>query len=158
MTDLALVWNADAWCADLLLGGGRLATDDGMRTAILISLFSDAHAPAGAVLPEEGSDRRGWWGDAFQADGSRADGPNALGSTLWLLSRAKVIEDVLDQARQACLDALGWLVRDGIAAAISVEVEAQGDRLAISIVLDRPSGPGRQQYDFTWNASTGELA
>ncbi len=165
MTDIALVWNAETWAADLLLAGGQLVTDDGLRTAVLISLFSDARAPADAELPEGGDDRRGWWGDAFPpaAPGAFGSGPKSggalpLGSLLWLLRRAKITAAVVEQARQAAEAALDWLLRDGVASAVSVAAEAQGSRLAIGVTLERPQGPGRQRWDFTWDASTGELA
>ncbi|MFO6448906.1 phage GP46 family protein [Erythrobacter sp. NE805] len=169
MTDLALVWNADAMAADLLLANGQLATDDGMRTAILISLFTDARAADDEALPEDGGDRRGWWGDAYARD-ARPDAGTArdrsrIGSLLWLLSRSKITAQVLAQAKQACDDALAWLVRDGIAAAVRVVVEAQvrtgqqtPDLLAIAVEVDRPGGPGRQRFDFVWEASTATLA
>lgn len=157
MSDIALVWNKDAFAADLLLERGALLQDDGLRSAILISLFTDARAPAGAELPEAGSDLRGWWGDDFAADGSPADSANAVGSTLWLLQRSKITAATLQRAREAASAALGWLIRDGVASAVKVDAEAQGDRLAIGVTIDRPQGPGRQRWDFTWDASTGEL-
>ena len=180
MSDLALVWNADAAAADLLLSGGRLATDAGMRTAILISLFSDARAADDETLPEAGGDRRGWWGDAHardaRPDAGTARDMNRIGSLLWLLSRAKITPRVLAQAHQACEEALAWLVRDGIASAVRVVVEAQvhpgqgsasssaaigqqgvPDLMAIAVEIDRPGGPNRQRHDFTWEASTATI-
>lgn len=168
MTDLALVWNADAVAADLLLANGQLATDAGMRTAILISLFTDARAADDETLPEAGGDRRGWWGDAYardaRPDAGTARDANRIGSLLWLLSRSKITAPVLAQAQQACADALAWLVRDGIASAVRVVVEAQArpgqrtpDLLAIAVEIDRPGGPNRQRHDFTWEASTATI-
>jgi len=168
MTDLALVWNADAAAADLLLGNGQLATDAGMRTAILISLFSDARAADDETLPEPGGDRRGWWGDAYarddRPDAGTARDVNRIGSLLWLLSRSKITGQVLAQAKQACEEALAWLVRDGIASAVRVVVEAQvrpgqstPDLMAIAVEIDRPGGPNRQRHDFTWEASTATI-
>lgn len=168
MTDIALVWNADAFAADLLLAGGQLATDAGMRTAILISLFSDARAADDEELPEAGGDRRGWWGDAYardpRPDAGTARDVNRIGSLLWLLSRSKITARTLTQAKQACEDALAWLVRDGIASAVRVVVEAQArpgqqtpDLLAIAVEIDRPGGPNRQRHDFTWSASTATI-
>jgi len=167
MTDIALAWNPDYSAADMALGGGMLAGDDGMRTAILISLFSDARAPVGADLPEHGDDRRGWWGDAFAAPNQFSGAGNArdadaLGSALWLLRRAKSLPAVVEQARLAAIAALGWLVRDGVARTVEVTAEAltsAGLRsmLAIGVTIDRPEGPGRQRFDFTWDASTGEV-
>lgn len=162
MTDLALVWDDETVSADLLLSGGGLETDDGMRTAILISLFTDARAAEDAELPEAGDDRRGWWGDQFAADagpdaGTAAD-RNRIGSLFWLLGRAKATNRNLQLARQWAEAALAWLVRDGVASTVAVEVEAQvieatKQRLAIGVTVDRPNGPSRQRYDFTWEAS-----
>lgn len=64
MTDIALHWDAVLNCADIALKNGALDTDDGLRTAILISLFTDARALDDDVLPAP-EDRRGWWGDAI---------------------------------------------------------------------------------------------
>lgn len=157
MIDLELEWDNTVSAGDLVLAGGALATHSGLRTAILISLFSDARAADSAVLPEAGADRAGWWGDDFGGDVSTSirdgDDRNTLGSRLWLLRRSNLTAQVLRDARQHVQDALGWLIRDGIASAISVEVEAQGDRLAVAVMLDRPTGPARERYDFTWEAS-----
>lgn len=168
MTDLALVWDADAMAADLLLGSGRLATDDGMRTAILISLFTDARAADDETLPEAGGDRRGWWGDAYarelRPDAGTARDVNRIGSLLWLLSRSKITGRTLTQAKQACEEALDWLVRDGVASAVRVVIEVQvrtgqqtPDLMAIAVEIDRPGGPNRQRHDFTWDASTATI-
>lgn len=166
MTDIALVWNADAFAADLLLEQGQLVTDSGLRTAIMISLFSDARAPDEADLPEAGQDRRGWWGDVLAGDagpqaGSAADA-NRIGSLLWLLARSKVTPQVLAQASQYAEEALAWLVRDGVARAVRVTASAGAsgavpDVLSIAVEIDRPDGPGRQRWDFTWDASTRSL-
>ena len=165
MSDIALVWNADAFAGDLMLADGQLATDAGMRTAILISLFTDARAADDEELPEAGTDRRGWWGDALAREAQRAAGSardsNRIGSLLWLLSRSKVTSSALIRAQRSCEDALAWLVRDGVASAVRVVVEVQlrsgqqsADLLAIAVEIDRPTGPNRQRFDFTWDAST----
>lgn len=159
--DLALAWNAEDFAADLLLAGGELARDEGLRTAILLSLFSDARAPIGAELPEAGADRRGWWGDAFAAEEVRSEA-DALGSTLWLLERGKALAGATEQARRAAEDALGWLIRDRVASKVLVEAALIGTSpssrgLALGVVLERPDGPGRQRFDFVWQASTGDF-
>lgn len=161
MTDLALTWDNDPGAADLLLAGGALETHDGMRTAILISLFSDARAPEGMALPELGADRRGWWGNDFSGEvstGTDRDERNHIGSLLWTLGRAKVLPATIESARQFAYEALAWLLRDGVVKAMSVEVEAQASdgirqRLAIGVTLERPEGPARERHDFTWEAS-----
>lgn len=149
MTDLALVWNPEQFTADLAIEGGALRLDDGLRTAILISLFTDARAGADDILPQDGADRRGWWGDAYALSTD-----DETGSRLWLLAREKITIRTVNRARDYAREALAWIVEDGIAAAVDVIVEAQApDRLAIGVILTRPSGPARERYDFVWEAS-----
>lgn len=154
MTDIALIWDEVLFAGDIAVEGGALATDDGLRTAIAISLFSDARADDDDALPEPGADRRGWWGDAFPAE---ADDLSELGSKFWLLARSKTTADTLRKAENYAQVALRWIVRDGIARAVAVTVERQvidgTERLAIGVALDRPTGPARERYDFTWEAS-----
>lgn len=161
MTDIALFWDNETSAADMRMAGGDLAADDGMRSAILISLFSDARVSDDADLPEEGDDHAGWWGDQFADDagidaGSATD-RNRIGSELWLLGRSKVTEDKIVFARQAAERALGWLTRDGVVSKVVVEVEAQQidavtAQLALGIEVFRPDGTSKR-YDFTWEAS-----
>lgn len=148
MTDLALFWDNAIFGADFALDGARLATDDGLKTAVIISLFTDARARADDPLPAEG-DRRGWWGDAEPAVDR-----DVIGSRLWLLSREKRLASVIERARQYAEEALAWLVTDGIASAVVVQAEAQGEHtLAIGVEIIRPKGPGRQRFDFVWDGT-----
>lgn len=148
MTDIALIWDSDAWRADIAVVNGDLTTDDGLRTAVIMSLFTNAPALADDVLPAPG-DRGGWWGDAL------AETPgDIIGSRLWLLSREKQLGSVLNRARDYAREALQWLLAGKIAA--SVDVAATNPRdgwLALSITISRPTGPGRQVYDFLWEAT-----
>ncbi|HEX7821034.1 MAG TPA: phage GP46 family protein [Sphingobium sp.] len=148
MTDIALLWDNEAFGADLALTGGDLATDDGLRTAFLISLFTDARARADDVLPQAGGDPRGWWGDAFGED---QDGP--IGSRLWLLDREKRTGTTLTRARDYATEAVAWLIAASICTSIDIEVEAQGEALAIALYPTRPGGPARQRFDFLWTGS-----
>lgn len=150
MTDIAIRATAtdSGDVFDLALGEGALALDDGMRTAIAISLFTDARARDDDPLPSRGADRRGWWGDFDRADGDET------GSRLWLLARSKILPATLIRAREYAHEALAWLIEDRIAQTVEVEVEAQQpDRLAIGVIITRPGGPDRQRYDFVWTGS-----
>jgi phage gp46-like protein len=152
MTDVALLWDPKTFSADIAIQSGALLTDDGLRTAILISLFTDARARDDDVLPEPGADRRGWWGNAFgDADATPGD---QIGSRLWLLRREKITASTIQRAHEYTVEALDWLIQAQVCSAIAVEVEAQGgDRLAIRIVADRPDGPARLHFDHVWEAS-----
>lgn len=149
MTDIALAWDNALWRGDIGVAGGDLAADDGLRTAVYLSLFTDAPAHDDDPLPASGY-RGGWWGDAL------AETPgDAMGSRLWLLRREKQLSSVLVRAQDYAAEALQWLIDDKIAAAVTVTATnpARGIlRLAVSIV--RPDS--RQltyDYDLLWNAT-----
>ncbi len=148
MTDIALNWNADDWSGDVALAGGDLVADDGLRTAILLSLFLNAPARPDDVLPA-GVDRQGWWGDAL------AEVPgDVTGSRLWLLAREKQLSSVLDKAQSYAAEALQWLIDEQIAASVVVSAtNPVSGTLALSVTITRPAASGRQTYDFIWEAT-----
>ena len=160
MSDIALLFDADSGTFDIAVDGGDLVMDDGLATAVLISLFTDARARDDDVLPQ-GADRRGWWGDIGNDD------PNdAWGSRLWLLlERAKVTDDTALMARDMAIEALAWLTADQIASDVAVEASVlpvtaanPAGALVLSVSLTRPTGPGRERYDFVWDATSGSIA
>lgn len=139
---------------DFTLVGPSLDQDDGLQTAVMISLFTDRRALPGDPLPVSAQltgtpDRRGWWGDSFaEIPGDR------IGSRLWLLSREKQLAAVLERAREYAFEALQWLIDDGVARAVNVTAEIVSNGvlgLAIEIVrADKPVA----QYRFQrfWKA------
>ncbi|MCW3835962.1 phage GP46 family protein [Sphingomonas canadensis] len=155
MTDIALIFDAAAWAADLALADGDLVTDDGLMTAIAISLFTDARARDDDPLPA-GADRRGWWGDAFN---DRAE--DRTGSRLWLLDRGKLTPGIEIEARDIAREALAWLIEDQVVSALEVSAEVRrpspahpAGALAIIVQVARPSGPARMRFDAVWDATT----
>lgn len=151
MTDIALLWSNDRFGGDIALDAGRLVTDDGLRTAIEISLFTDARAGDDDRLPDEGADPRGWWGNAFPPSDAA---PRELGSKLWLLSREKLTAANVERARVYAMEALAWLKTAGIVSSLTVRAAAIDQQtLAIAVEITRPEGPSRQVYDFVWEAS-----
>ena len=95
MSDIRTIFISYEKGADWLLQQPSLAGDDGLDTAVILSLFSDARARAGDDTPAP-DDLRGWWGDAFAAKtGDR------FGSRLWLLGRRKQLPSVLAEAKGA---------------------------------------------------------
>lgn len=147
--DAALLFDADTLAADLGIDKGDLVAESGLKTAVLISLFTDRRADADDKLPAEASDRRGWWGDLVPpAEGDR------IGSKLWLLSREKTTDAILNRAREYAREALEWLVEDGVAK--SVEVAAEYIRtgfLAIGITITRPDLREIDfRFQFAWES------
>lgn len=117
MLDIALTWNPASGKADLGMNGPDLATDAGLTTAVIVSLFTDRLADEGDGIPDGTSDRRGFWGDeAFQQPGVV---PAYLtGSKLWLLDRALQTQDTLNKAQDYAKQALQWMIADGVAGSV----------------------------------------
>lgn len=128
MSDLLL--NLTDRGADLVLEGGDVALDHGLLTPVLVSLFSDARAREDDELPAgEGSDPRGWWA---------AEPGDAYGSRLWLLARAKITAETVNQVREHASDALRWLVAAEIAERVDVDaVRIGSQRIDLSIAIRR---------------------
>ncbi len=131
MTDIALRLFQDSPTSaprfDIVLDGYDLATDDGLRTACLLSLYTDRRAEADDEV--ENGDKRGW--HAHPKRGSR----------LWLLARAKETPDTLARAKSYTEEALAWLVEDGVARAVTVEAEWFGrGRLGLRVTIERTQG------------------
>lgn len=107
-----------------------IATDDSLRTAVILSLFLDRRARDDDALPDGGSDRRGWWADTIMPmtegmlalhDGARSPrGPDQIGSRLWLLSRELQVREVVRRAHDYAVEALAWLIEDGHASRVEV--------------------------------------
>lgn len=134
--------------ADYALGAAGLAEDDGLETAVILSLFTDRRANEDDTPPGDPEDRRGWFGDGY------ADiAGDQIGSRLWLLSREKQTAPVLMRARQYAQESLAWLVEDGIASQVEVEAFVPRDQiLALSISITRPAkAPVRYRFDGFWN-------
>lgn len=155
MSNLALAWNAEHGCADLVFSGGSLALDDGLSSVVLASLLTDARADV-VELPEDESDRRGWWGDALEGDAQAA---SPWGSPLWTLRRAKTERETLRKAEDYARRALAWMIGDGIVASVDVTATrldgvGSGAVLAFSIVLHKPDGTREALlYDRLWQAT-----
>ena len=69
---------------------GLLDETQELASAVTVAVCSDATADASDVLPDPNTnDRRGWWGDL---DASLIWGGWPIGSKLWLLKRAKILQ------------------------------------------------------------------
>ncbi len=145
MSDLRLAF--DGLETDLVLEDDDVARDEGLETAILISLFTDRWVDQ-AQLPQGETDPRGWWADLLNDDPS-----DEIGSRLWTLARAKPTGETLESAREFATEALQWLLDDGIASAVAVTTEyPERGRMSIGVNVTRPSGDtGR--FRFVWTMS-----
>lgn len=137
--------------ADLSLDPLGLVGDDGLTTAVILSLFSDARADADDPLPDHETDPRGWWGDVEPLIGGYA-----LGSKLWLLAREKQTAETLTRARSYAETALAWMIGDGVAAMVQVVATApRRGVLWLAVTIDRP-GADMRRWELTWAAMAEE--
>jgi phage gp46-like protein len=124
--DIALVFDELTRRTDLALGeDGDLVLDETPKTPMLVAFGSDRRARPDDELPTGISEinaptsfveRRGWAGDALDADG------DLIGSRLWLLDRAKQTELTRVLAEEWMKQAFGWVASDtGVAATIDVD-------------------------------------
>jgi phage gp46-like protein len=136
--------------ADLALEQFALATDDGLETAVILSLFSDARANDDDALPIGQTDRRGWWADAYPVEAG-----DRFGSRLWLLRAAKQLQQSLNDARQYAEESLVWLVDDGAAKKVEVETFIVRDEVMGMIVrIHRPDGTVTPiRFETLWSAA-----
>lgn len=152
MTDIALQ-QTGVGNFNLLLNaaGNDLLADDGLETAVIISLFSDKRLPAGQTPNDGTNDPRGWWGDIGDEDGKQ------LGSYLWLLWREKVLPSTVARAIEYCKDALQWMIDDGIAATVNVTGERAGlYQISLGIEILRPTGD-TLRYAYLWDGQQAKL-
>lgn len=150
MTEIRTVFIDMKQVADLALEQFALATDDGLETAVILSLFSDARALDDDTLPLGQTDRRGWWADAYPPiDGDR------FGSRLWLLRASKQLQASLNEAKQYAEEALAWLVTDGAARKVEVETFIPRDEIMGMIVrIYRPDGTTTPiRFETLWSAT-----
>jgi len=152
MADAAMIMTENG--GELVLSGFDLARDDGLETAVIISLFTDRRASAEQLpveLPQD--DLRGYWGDISNATPS-----DQTGSLLWLLAREKQLPQILGRAQQYCREALAWMVEDLVATRVEVTAEfvAQGWML-ILVDIFRPTGsPVRYRFNYEWAAQAAK--
>lgn len=147
--DIRIKWHSETAHGDFSLddNGADISTDEGLETAVIISLFSDRRADE-EELPPGAASKRGWWGDSLLSRGDR------IGSKLWLLNREKFLPEVAARAKGYAEEALKWMLEDRAAAKVQVEAELQEPaRLALRVRITRPNGREAEfRYNCNWNA------
>ena len=138
--DVTLRWIENTGNPDMALEAGDVTLGDGLVEAVILSLFTDARAPADMDVP---GDRRGWWGDGD------AQAPRPLGSLLWTLAREKETDETRLRARDYARQALAWMpasdepaVADVVGVAVDAWWAARG-MLGLSVMLTLRGGSNR---------------
>jgi len=145
MTDFALKYQDGV--IDFILVNGDLKMDDGLESAVVLSLLCDARVSVDE-LPYGEEDPRGFWGDIV----SEVEG-DSTGSKLWLLRREKLTNETATRAKKYCEEALQWLIDDKIASDVAVTTEIiNSNLLLIAIEIKRPSGRIYYKFDYIWQS------
>jgi len=114
---LALTYSENVGGGDVSYASGALvASGFDLDTAVYISVECDAPSRFDDPLTVD-APRRGWWGDAYDADGVE------LGSRLWELERAPATDTTAAEAAKRTKEALAWLVQDKHVRAVDVRAE-----------------------------------
>lgn len=130
---------------DISLANQDIKSDDGIRTAVIISLFTDKRVLSDEVT-EQDPDQRGWWGDMFPDEDQ-----DQIGSRLWLLQRAKQTPETLSRAKEFAEESLQWMIDDGVASSITVVTEyIERGWIQISVNIQRPRSTLSFRYEFNW--------
>jgi phage gp46-like protein len=129
----------------LRVENGDLAKDEGLETAVLISIFTDKRI-SDDELPTGETSKRGWWGDVF---------PNVdqdqIGSRLWLLERVKRTAETLRKSEDYIKEALNWLIEDGVAASIEVTSSYdENNQLVAALTVIKPGGR-QSRFQMLWD-------
>lgn len=164
MTDIAGFFTSDPLGSgyiggDIRVSNGDLVTGDQLRTAVLMSLFTDRRAEPDDRLPDFTEDRRGWWGDSYADTTDATLTGDRIGSRLWLLYREKITAETIERARQYAAESLQWLIDDGVA--VDVEVSARRvlehgiHTVGVEIRIDRANGQAvTLRFDDLWRQLT----
>lgn len=159
MSDVRLVWDSFKGFADFAIVANDLETDEGLETAVFISLFTHRRADESDELPVGQNDRQGWWADEF----NKVQG-DKIGSRLWLLAREKNRALALRLIQEYSAEALQWLTDDLVASAVDVSVsalplQAGRDMAVISATIARPTGQQAvYRYQYNWSAQQARRA
>ncbi len=144
MADITTVWDVQNARGDWQIAGSDLLSGDDLQTAVLISAFTDRLANADDVIPDGTPNRRGWCLD---------DPATPIGSRLWLLTRSVLSQQVAALAQAYLLEALEWLITDGVAADIEVYTQiVLSNQLDIVVQIFKSSGNTvAMQFNWAWS-------
>jgi len=134
---------------DMVIADGDFATDSGLESAVLLSLFLDARADDDDNLPDRETDRRGWWGDEF----TETEDDDRIGSKLWLISREKRTENLLVLANAFSEEALEWMITDGVAKSVKVTSSFGDQVINLKVEIQKPDdGEVTFEYGLNWES------
>lgn len=129
MQDILLKKNSDSFY-DIDFENGDFKSTDGLDTAIIMSLLTDARATSSEV--PEPSRRRGWIGN------EQNDDPDyQIGSKLWLLDQSLSTQSTANSSEGYSSESLQWLVNDQLVQNITADSQTEFENILINIKFTR---------------------
>jgi phage gp46-like protein len=132
---------------DITVLNGDLKIEEGLSTAVLISIFSDARVHEDEL--DDPKENRGWWADQVSNE--------PIGSELWLLERASSTQENTLLGKSYIENALKWMLDDKIVDSIEVETWIFGNawnrRLGFHVILKKGKEKTTMYFDDLWEAS-----
>lgn len=127
-----------------------LLLTDSLFNAVGISIGTYARdrkaKPGIAVLdPKIG----GWWADALDPVGT-------LGGYLYEAFPGKLTAATAESVKVLVIEALRWMIDDGVAKSVSCEAEVGEESLDLTVVIEKPDGVSEDyRYELNWIATNG---
>jgi phage gp46-like protein len=144
MSDVKLTFDDSIGEYDLRIVNGDIEADDGLETAVVLSLFCDRRVPDGEAKPEHARNRHGWWADETLPDNDQ------IGSLLWLLQRGKITDEMIKRAKEYAEDALSWMITDGVAESVTCTITREDlNGLVFDIEISQPENVVHK-YKLPW--------
>jgi phage gp46-like protein len=144
MSDIALQLIDN--CFDVEIKDNDLTSDDGLETALAISLFTDKRV-TDEELPSGHRSKRGWWGDMFPDVDQ-----DQIGSRLWTLDPEKTTTETLRRSEDFARECTNWMIEDGLADAINVLSEYNINKhLILNVDVVKPDGI-TSRFAVVWDA------
>lgn len=123
-----------------------IALDPGIKTAVIISLFTDARIPESVHFT---GDRRGYWGDVVEKEDYVS-----TGSLIWTLKRERISRKTIDLLKQYCKDALNWMITDNVADEIIINIDksVQNVNMLLVKIFIFKNKKNLLRYNFNWQS------
>jgi phage gp46-like protein len=149
MQDVLIRANSDG-LYDFVIEGNKFASAGGFETAIPVSLFTDARAPAALVA--EPQNRRGWIGNLMTASTMRQ-----LGSILWALDQTRITQETLNLARLEAQSAFQWMLDDGVALGVLVDMSRTASGAITITIRITDTSNVVSRYQTLWRATNAAV-
>lgn len=148
MSDLALKIVDNCIDIGLNSSGTSMERDDGLESAVLISLFTDRRVSE-SEIPDGETSHRGWWADEF----AEASG-DMIGSRLWVYERSKLTTQTAAAIQVRAKQALQWMLDDGVASEIAVTTSLIDKAIKIEVQIRKPKQNSTNLFSIFWDGQS----